>query len=87
MTYIISYDIQEDRIRAKLARFLEDKGTRLQKSVFAIDIKSHGLKAFLRKVTSITGGAGKVAVFRICLGCERSALQIGTERQRTFHIY
>jgi CRISPR-associated protein Cas2 len=33
---IISYDISDDRVRARFARFLEKFGTRLQYSIFEI---------------------------------------------------
>lgn len=79
MTCIVAYDIDNDKVRGRLSRFLEKKGTRLQKSVFAVSIERHVFRRFIRRIEAITGPAGKVAVFRLCLGCERNAIKIDVE--------
>ncbi|HOK07701.1 MAG TPA: CRISPR-associated endonuclease Cas2 [Syntrophales bacterium] len=77
MTCIVAYDIEDDRIRGRLARYLEKKGTRLQKSVFAVEVERHLFKGFTRRIEGIAGRKGKVAVFRLCVGCRRNAVKIG----------
>lgn len=86
MTCIIAYDIENNRIRVRLSRFLEGKGVRLQKSVFAIEIERHAFKGLLRQVEKITGKNGKVAVFRLCIGCRDNALHM-KEEEKTFHVF
>lgn len=86
MTCIIAYDIESNKIRAKLSRYLEGKGVRLQKSVFAVEIERHAFKGLLRQVEKITGKNGHVAVFRLCIGCRDNALHIKTE-EKTFHVF
>ncbi|MCX7858220.1 MAG: CRISPR-associated endonuclease Cas2 [Deltaproteobacteria bacterium] len=84
MTVLISYDIESDRIRTKLARFLEKKGIRLQKSVFAIEIDRHFFNGLLKSIEAITQKKGKVAVFRLCEGCLRCAIHMDKDIKTHF---
>ncbi|HOF05357.1 MAG TPA: CRISPR-associated endonuclease Cas2 [Syntrophales bacterium] len=79
MTCIVAYDIEDDKIRGRLARYLEKKGTRLQKSVFAVDVERHVFRKFTRQIEGIAGKEGKVAIFRLCIGCRRNAIKIDEE--------
>jgi CRISPR-associated endonuclease Cas2 len=87
MTCIVAYDIEDDKIRARLAHFLEDKGVRLQKSVFAVEVERHVFRGFTRKLEGIAGTAGKVSVFRLCIGCQKNALQLACGEEVRFHIF
>jgi CRISPR-associated protein Cas2 len=84
MTYIVTYDISENRIRNRLAIYLETFGVRLQKSVFAVAVERHALNRFLAGVKRITGDSDRVIVFRLCSGCEKSAVQLNDEKPREF---
>lgn len=84
MSYLVAYDIAENRIRNKLSRYLEKFGVRLQKSVFVVKIERHTLKKFLAGVKRITGPGEQVAVFRLCSGCERSAVQLNDNQAHEF---
>jgi CRISPR-associated endonuclease Cas2 len=86
MTCIVAYDIEEDPVRARLARYLENKGVRLQKSVFAVEIERHTFKRFLGEMERIAGKDGKVAVFRLCVGCQNQAIQLG-EKGKPFYVF
>ena len=86
MTCIVAYDIEEDRIRNRLSRFLEGKGKRLQKSVFAVEVERHTFNGFLSQIEKITGKDKKVAVFRLCIGCTKNALQ-QTDERAFFHVF
>lgn len=86
MTCIVAYDIEENPIRVKLSKYLESKGTRIQKSVFAVEIERHAFKGFLRHLKRLAGDKGKVAVFRLCIGCEKNAIQ-SVKIERQFYIF
>lgn len=86
MTCIVSYDIESDAIRAKLSRFLEGKGVRLQKSVFGVEIERHAFSGFLRQLERIKGKEGKIAIFRLCAGCRQNAIQ-STEVEKKVHVF
>ncbi|HQB62057.1 MAG TPA: CRISPR-associated endonuclease Cas2, partial [Spirochaetota bacterium] len=76
MTYIVAYDIENDKVRGKLARFLEKNGLRLQKSVFAIDSNAKKIKEVQRGISRITGGKGKIALFPLCANCASRSVKI-----------
>jgi len=86
MTCIVSYDIESDSTRTRLARFLEKKGVRLQKSVFAVEVERHVFKNLLKGIENITKKEGKVAVFRLCEGCLKNAVQMNKDA-KDFYIF
>ena len=85
-TYLVSYDIEDNRVRNRLAKYLEKCGLRLQKSVFAVRLERFRLKSFTRRLEQIVGAAGKVALFRLCPGCRDSAIQIGPQEPQYYMI-
>ncbi len=86
MTYIICYDINNNKIRNRLARFLEKKGKRLQKSVFTLEIKKHYLKEILKQISNITGKKGDVIVIRQCKGCKQKSKRLFDEEEKIYYI-
>ena len=84
MTYIVAYDIVENRIRTRLAKYLEGKGVRLQKSVFALEIEKHTFKRFLGEIKKITGDDNVVIVFRLCAGCKSKSIQLSEDQKRLY---
>lgn len=85
-TYIVSYDIEDDKIRNRLAKLCEKKGYRLQKSVFVVQLRQHGLKPFLMQLQNIAKGSGKIAVFRLCAGCRDNSVQMG-DKEPAFYVF
>jgi CRISPR-associated protein Cas2 len=86
MIYLVAYDIEDDRVRVRMARYLEKKGRRLQKSVFTVELQPHQLKTVTRDLGKLAGKFGDVAIFRLCRGCEGAAIRLGGE-ERTYSIY
>jgi CRISPR-associated protein Cas2 len=76
MIYIVSYDIEDDRVRSRLARYLEGRGVRIQKSVFVLNMERHELKRFLGEVKRMVKDTGDVAVFPQCTGCKSRAVRL-----------
>ena len=76
MTCIVSYDIEDNRTRNRLAKYLLSMGVRLQKSVFAIKVERHAFSRMSRKLRTLAADKGKVAVIRLCAGCQKSAIQM-----------
>lgn len=85
-TYIVSYDIEDDKVRSSLAKLCEKKGYRLQKSVFVVQLKQHSLKTFLMQIEKIAKKSGKVAVFRLCAGCREQSVQMG-DNEPAFYVF
>jgi len=86
MTLLVSYDIESNKIRTKIAKFLEKKGIRIQKSVFAVEIERHGYERFLKTIEKISDGNGKIAVFELCKGCVKKAIKLN-EKNISFKIF
>lgn len=86
MTCLVVYDIDDNKIRGKLARFLSRQGLRLQKSVFAVEVERHVFKRFTDKIELLTAGQGKVAIFRLCALCQQNAIKLHEDDQH-FYIY
>lgn len=75
MTSVVAYDIEDNSTRNRLARYLKTRGVRLQKSVFAVEVERHQFKRFLGEIRKIVGEEDMVAVFRLCEGCKKNAIQ------------
>lgn len=86
MTCIVAYDIEDNRTRNRLARYLLTLGVRLQKSVFAVEVERHNFEKLKSKLYSLVDKQGKVAVFRLCEGCQQKALQLGDKSAR-FYVF
>ncbi len=87
MLCIVTYDIKVNKIRTKLVRYLvKRKGIRLQKSVFAVLVERHVFKLFLNDIRKITGEKDLLAVFRLCKGCQKNAIQL-TEDEKPVFIF
>jgi CRISPR-associated protein Cas2 len=72
MLVIVSYDIQDDRVRTKLAKRLKDFGPRVQYSVFEADISTDELKKLTIVLKNVTlGEQDSIRLYRICKDCSR----------------
>lgn len=84
MVYIVAYDIEDNRKRGRLAKFLLKKGRRLQKSVFAVTVERHAFKGFCHQIVRIAGRHEQIAMFRLCAGCRDSAIRLGEEEPQVY---
>ncbi len=70
MLIIVSYDIEDDKIRTKLAHKLKDFGPRVQYSVFEADVKAEELQKLIKQLQQITLGENdSIRLYRICEHC------------------
>lgn len=82
--FLVSYDISNDKLRTKFAKFLTKYGFRVQMSVFKLknsgrilDIVAEEVKSkFSKKFEE----CDSVYIFKICEGCEKKALKFGFAR-------
>lgn len=78
MRYVISYDIEENRIRTKLAKILEGYGVRVQYSVFECELTEKRFRELYEKIFRLTEPAeGSVRFYAICGKCEEKIVTIG----------
>ena len=54
MRYVVSYDIQSDKIRRKLAKLLEGYGVRIQFSVFECNLTDKKFKKLYKEIFKLT---------------------------------
>lgn len=70
MLILVSYDIEKDKTRTRLAKQLLNFGPRVQKSVFEADVKSEELEkltGILEKVPLKKDDS--IRLYRICAEC------------------
>jgi len=76
MFIVVSYDIVDDRRRSRVARFMEDHGDRVQKSVFECSLEEPELTRLKEKLLDrIDPEVDSVRFYRICNRC-RSSIEI-----------
>ena len=85
MFVLVSYDIESDKLRAKVAKILEAHGERVQYSVFECHLKPREyarLKSRLEKVVSRAAEeeTKSVRFYRLCSSCEGRIELIGQGR-------
>jgi CRISPR-associated protein Cas2 len=70
MMVVVSYDIPDDRRRGRLARALQDFGTRVQLSVFECILTADQEERLRSRVARlIEVGEDKVRIYRLCETC------------------
>ena len=79
MKYIVCYDIQEDRIRSKVAKLLESHAMRIQYSVFLGDFTENEAKTLRQELLALTEGSeGRTLMMTpICASCSARMWKMG----------
>jgi len=78
MFVLVSYDIPDDRRRARLAKVLQDYGERVQYSVFECNLNQVQLKRLLREIGNvIEEKMDSVRVYRLCPACVGQIVALG----------
>lgn len=82
--YIISYDITEDKLRNKLAKFIEKWGNRRQYSVWEIDNSPRILRIVKEEINFNFKKKFKktdsVIIFYVCPSCQKKMIKFGKEK-------
>ena len=72
MLILITYDIQKNRTRTRLAKSLKNFGPRIQKSVFKADVGTDELKRLLSHLSKVNLESGdSIRLYRICEDCKK----------------
>ena len=76
--YVISYDIVDNRKRAKASNTLKDYGRRVQKSVFECRMEAKFLAELLTKLGKIIDdNVDNVLVYMLCEACVKQKKSMG----------
>ena len=81
--YIISYDIENNRIRNKIAKELENYGTRVQYSVFECKLSEKLYNELYSKLIKLMQEeeTGNIRIYHICAKCEERISTIGVKQE------
>lgn len=74
---VISYDISDDKRRRRVARILEDAGSRVQYSVFEMRLTDRALEKVVERVQIDLGQTDSLRVYTIGQTGERKCQAIG----------
>ncbi len=78
MFVLVAYDIKADRRRNRIARTMEDYGSRVQYSVFECNLNGKLLERMKNKLVSIIDDeCDKVRIYKLCNGCVKSVQIFG----------
>ena len=85
MTYLFVYDIEDDRLRGRIAKILEGYGLRVQESVFECVLRPEELDTLegrlLRELRQAQAGdrrTGNIRIYRVCADCLGASRGIGS---------
>ena len=81
MHYTVAYDITNDKRRNRVAKILQDFGTRIQYSVFECDTDRRALlrlQSRLEKVINLKEDT--ITFYHLCAACEKQIDRIGLKK-------
>ncbi|HEY6323091.1 MAG TPA: CRISPR-associated endonuclease Cas2 [Thermoanaerobaculia bacterium] len=79
MLTVVSYDIREDRRRARVAKVLLDFGARVQFSVFECRLEAAQVERLARRLGAVIDEQeDSVRIYRICQECAPKVMILGT---------
>ena len=83
MLVLISYDIENDKLRAKVAKILEGHGERVQYSVFECHLRVKDYNRLKGRLTGLLDKASEketksIRLYRLCAPCEGRLEIIGS---------
>lgn len=78
MVYLIVYDITDDKIRNRVAHYLEERGLRVQESVFECRTSPGRAGKIAQKLAAILGNMeGNIRIYQVCADCLRQSVGVG----------
>ena len=76
-TYILCYDIPDDKRRTKLANLLEGYGERRQYSVFECHLKETQFASLWEKIAHLIKQDDSVLCYPLCKNCQTRTRSLG----------
>ena len=79
MIYVVSYDIEDNKVRIKLAKILEGYGVRIQYSVFECQLTEKRYLKLYQEIFRLFDGKtdGSIRFYPICKNCAEKIVTIG----------
>lgn len=77
MKIIVAYDIADETRLRRVAKIAEDYGTRVQKSIFELDVRLYTLKEMIERIAAvIEHEEDGVKYFLLCEKCAHREVEI-----------
>ncbi len=73
MIHVIVYDITKDPLRTQVSKLLAAHGTRVQKSVFELDILPAQIATLLQQLHAIIEEGDSLRCYPLCQSCQLRA--------------
>jgi len=77
MIYVISYDIDNDKLRYRISKTLEEYGIRVLESVFECNLNSQLYAELLEILTGYAKDGVNIRIYPICKECFLKAIGMG----------
>ena len=89
MRYLICYDISDDKVRLKVAKYLESFAFRIQYSVFMCDNSEQGMAEVSKHLHRLTKKVPRkmILIAPLCKSCESKVRTIGTAIESMTYCY
>lgn len=84
--YLCFYDVEEDKIRKKMAKFLKKFGIRIQKSVFIVFLEKKEKEKIFDYFNKIKEKNDKIGVVYLCDECFRKINHLPKLKFKNFYI-
>lgn len=83
MVHLVVYDIADDPVRLRVAKYLEGKGRRVQESLFECDFPAAKIDRIAGDLATLTGGkpSAVINIYPVCAECYSKTIGIGEIRQ------
>ena len=82
MFLVVSYDIPDDKRRTKVAKTLEDYGTRVQYSVFEVNLAPKQIAKMRQELAQIADTAtDSIRFYRLCGACYGQVEVLGAGKE------
>lgn len=77
--YLVSYDIQQDKLRRKIADELKNYGVRVQYSVFLCEISAARFQKMKERLFALASNMenGSIQIYPLCENCMGKVILIG----------
>jgi CRISPR-associated endonuclease Cas2 len=82
--YLISYDISSNIIRRRVADCLERVGSRVQKSVFILELAQHEIYKVKKSLKEIIDNDENhhIMIIVLCQSCQSKSMHLGKDHEK-----
>ncbi|MCI5167833.1 MAG: CRISPR-associated endonuclease Cas2 [Candidatus Electrothrix sp. GM3_4] len=85
--WMIAYDISEDRIRYRVAKILENYGTRVQYSVFECRLREQEGRLLREQLLDLLEQGDSLRWYPLCVWCRNRIVRQGCGEETQFEDY